>query len=225
MELANAARYEAADRAVDRAIRLDAQPRYRVLKGMLEILHRRYDEAEDLFGGMLKLGGSTAGAHAGFGHLAIVRQQYDQAVSELNEALKELGNETDDRPYRSWLEQTVYLGLGWADANRDRHRVALQSFNMALAIAPDGILALIGKGHALVGLHRMEEAERVFNRVLELNEGNPFALAELAGIEYARGQDDAALKHYHAALAARPEDFTCPYEGLGLIFLRQGASG
>ena len=124
--------------------------------------------------------------------------------------------------YLDFVEGMARLGLGWLHANQDQHEVALTHFDALLEHRPDDLLANLGRGNSLMGLDDLDGAQQQLRRVLQINPGNPYARSELASIDLARGDVDAAEAGFRAALEAHDAGYTCPYEGLGLVYLRQG---
>ena len=79
-----------------------------------------------------------------------------------------------------------------------------------------------GKGGLSAKAATLLGTEAALLEVLELDPGNPDAQAQLASIQLGRGQLSEAEAGFKRALATRGEGYTCPYEGLGLVYLRRG---
>jgi tetratricopeptide (TPR) repeat protein/Leucine-rich repeat (LRR) protein len=214
--------YRQARTEIDAALLLSDENPYHIFKGFLLLLEKNYPEAEAIFANALKTNKDEIGALAGLGHLGIIRKDYAYARSILDSAHKAAHAFEEANLYESWIHQQILLGLGWVAANQNQHVLALEHFNECLSIAPDDLLALLGKGNSLIGLRRMADAQEVFDRVLELDSTNPYALAELGIIKLERGAVDEAESNLKLALEGGGELFTCPYEGLGLLYLKRG---
>jgi tetratricopeptide (TPR) repeat protein len=202
---------------------------YDVATGLRLLRAKRYDEAEKRFASAAKVESATAGAEAGRGHLALIRKDFDKARERFDAAIKQMrkwppSNEitTVLLAFDASVARSAWLGMGWLESNQARHVQAIGFYDKILANAPKDLLALVGKGNALTGLGRFDEAEPLFAKALKLQPGNPFALAELALVEYNRGDMASAEKHFQAALEASHGEYTCPFEGLGLVYLQRG---
>ena len=114
------------------------------------------------------------------------------------------------------------LGMGWIYANQGKHQEALPYYERILEQKPSHILAILGKGNALFGLHRLDEAEAMFKQVLMIDPVNEYAIAELGMVAYSKGEDNYAEQLFHQAVQINNSTFTCPYEGLGLVYMRHG---
>ena len=112
--------------------------------------------------------------------------------------------------------------MGWVSANTNKHELAMAYFDRVLARAPEDLFALLGKGNSLNALGMLGPAEKYLKRVLALDPDNQYATAELALVKFNRGDDAASEKLFLAALAEEPNRYTCPHEGLGMIYLRAG---
>ncbi|MCZ7586900.1 MAG: tetratricopeptide repeat protein [Deltaproteobacteria bacterium] len=93
------------------------------------------------------------------------------------------------------------LGLGWTHANQNRHEEAIADYDRILRREPDALPALLGKGNSLSGLHRIDEAEKIFQAILDRHPDNAYALAEMGLIHYNKGEDALAEESFRAALA------------------------
>ena len=217
---------------IDKAIAIAERSQYCVLKGFLLLSQRKYDDAEALFEKARKIDGNPGG-DAGLGHLAIVGKDYEAAVRHLDAALKRSRvpkhrNRTARANPKEGFDDgfnidIAHLGLAWVSANQNRHAEAIRQYDAVLERHPDDLLALLGKAASLTGLKRLDDSERLIAEILKQYPKNRYALAELANIRYNQGADDEAERLYRKALAGgADEDYTCPYEGLGLVYLRQG---
>jgi len=227
-----ALRYYYANRAdqalslINHAITLQRNAHFLVVKGFLVMAHQDYDGAAELFEEAATLTTNDPGPAIGRGHLAIVKQDYSQAMEQLTPAL-DLWLETQvaaapDPDYYHFMHRMGCLGMGWLHANQNQHRRAVIYFDRVLAHRPSDLLARLGKGNSLMGLQLMDQAETELRGVLDLDPENPYAKAELASIHLSRGDVGKAEDGFREALAAHDQGYTCPYEGLGLVYLKQG---
>ncbi len=159
----------------------------------------------------------------------MLRKQHAQAEKRLEPLLdRQMDSQTTGLSIRSHklyvriVSNLANLGMGWAKANQNQHVEAIGYFDNVLSKQPKHLLALIGKGNSLIGLHKLDEAQQVYKQVLKQHPANPYALAELAVIKYNKGDIKTAERLFSEALAVDDQKYTCPYEGLGLVYLRQG---
>ena len=93
----------------------------------------------------------------------------------------------------------------------------------ALANQEEDLFALLGKGNSLNAMGKLDPAQEQFDRVLGIDKHNKYAMAELALVNFNRGQFDRAESLFKAAMARDASArYTCPYEGLGMVYLRAG---
>jgi len=211
---------------IELAIAQEPLPAYKVLKGAFLLFDKRYDEAKQLFDAARAAGANDPGPDVGLGHLEIVGRRYSSARRKLEPAMQywlENGTVSGQLTgYHQLVQELANLGMGWVCANQNRHDEAIDHFDRILSLQPEDLLALLGTGNSLIALGRLEEAESMFLRVLDQDPGNPYALAELGTVRALRGDATAAEADFQRALERGGEDYTCPYEGLGLLYLQQG---
>jgi tetratricopeptide (TPR) repeat protein len=198
-----------------------------VLKGFLGILGKNYPAAESDFAKAKIKNPQNHGVNAGLGHLRIIARDYPGAALLLEEAIREAQSQEDqdDRAeirFHRFVHDMASLGMGWIMANQSRHNRALLYYDKILANTPDHLLALQSKGVACTALHKLDEAEKLFAKVLKIQPNNQYALAELGIVKLNQGEDQEAEKLFKQALDQDQERYTCPYEGLGLVYLKKG---
>ncbi|HCP45001.1 MAG TPA: hypothetical protein DIU15_03115, partial [Deltaproteobacteria bacterium] len=217
---------EAALVHVERAISRESRRSFRVTRGLLLLLVKRYEEAETLFGQAHREDPDDPGPRVGLGHLGIIRKDYSAAKSQLDAALSSwfaTDVTTVREPgYFHVIHEMGSLGMGWVFANRNQHKEALPYFDKVLHHRPDNLLGLLGKANSLIALNLLSKAREPVDAVLSMDEGNTYALAARATIQLHEGNDRGAEENFRAALGPEGVNYTCPYEGLGLLYLRQG---
>lgn len=198
--------------------------RKQVMLGLLYLLQQDYERAEAAFTRARAGAPEDPGIEVGLGHLAIAKRDYSAAEKAFRPVVESTAPDPGEagHEYRWLVYEMAHLGMAWVSANNNRHEQAIGHYDVILKRQEDDVFALLGKGNSLSGLRRMEEAEKLFRQVLRDHPDNPYALAELALVQYNRGEDGAAEKGFRSALAVDDTRYTCPYEGLGLIYLRQG---
>jgi len=208
-------------------ISTEAEPRLLVLAGFLALLEGHNDVAEANLRQAATHPATALGSELGLAHLAIAqRRELDARASILavSDGLEAAGVSDDhlEQGYQRFLSRMANLGLAWTHANRGEHETAVGYYDRNLAVNPLEIFALIGRGSSLNGLGRHDEAAHALDTVLALDADNPYALAEMGLVAFNRHDDAAAEDYFQRSLANAPEGYTCPHEGLGLVYLRQG---
>jgi len=219
--------YAASLAKVDAALAGEQRPEYRLFRAGMLLFSRRFEEARAQLSDLREVPQVAAGAQVLLGHLAINARHYDEAHSLLAAGLEpapaaapaDVGGEGS---YRVFVYELACLGMGWSAANRNEHVQAISWFDRILALQADDLLAMIGKANSLIGLNVLDDAAKMLQAVLQTHPTNPYALAELAMIRLKKGDDGAAEEGFRKALAQDDRNYTCPYEGLGLLYLRQG---
>ena len=193
---------------------------------MLDLLQQDSESARAAFDGVLTEQPGEPGAMVGLGQLAVTAKDDARAEALLGPIAAVTAPSGEGDPLALAYERSVWrlawMGLAWSRANQARHEAAIEAYDQPLELNPDDPLALLGKGNSLSGLQRLDEAKALFQRVLEGNPGNAYAMAELALIHYNRGEDAQAEQLFQQALEVDDSSYTCPHEGLGLIYLRRG---
>lgn len=208
--------YTNALKYINHAIKIESNELFPIVKGHIFLALREYLKAQKLFNKVLIKNPSSPGAKVGLGHLCIIRKDFDCALSNFKPALNSEDN------IDTFIFEMVHLGMGWMYANQNQHEKALKHYDKILNQKPNSILTLISKGNSLIGLFRMEEAESALTKALELQPGNPYATAELAVIQMSQGKVEEAKTAFQNAIIQDDSNYTCPYEGLGLLYLQQG---
>ncbi len=213
-----------------------SEPELGVLEGYAMLLQRRIDEARSRFEGMQP---STAhpGKAVGLAHVALAEREYQRAAELLEPALawgdaRPVHEPVQDpdaailpdplRTVQDLVAELSWLGMAWLNANQGHHAESLPWYERILLAEPHHLLALMGKGTALTWLARYAEAEALFAAALERYPDNPYLLAELALVQLHLSRDEQAERTFLLALQHDDGSYTCPHEGLGMLYLRQG---
>jgi len=167
------------------------------------------------------------GALVGMGHLAVEEKRYDAATATFAQALGRLdpaaavaGEEMD------WMvAKMALLGAAWCHQAQGSSEQASLAFARLLVHRPDDVQALLGQGNALNGLGQPALAQEHFQRVLFLAPDHPQALAGLGTALLNQGEHELAAAVFRGAQAVATPGYSCPFEGLGLVYLAQGKSG
>jgi len=198
-----------------------------VLRGIIRILDKKYSEADSDFAEAKIKDPQNLGVQVGKGHLRIVKRDYPGAMILFESAIRNLQKTSGfiadvDASYIDFVHGMACLGMGWVMANQSRHDRALIYYDRILENMPNHLLALQSKGVACTALHRFDQAEKLFAKVLKIQPDNQYALAELGIVKLNQGDDQDAEKYFRLALDQDQERYTCPYEGLGLVYLKKG---
>jgi tetratricopeptide (TPR) repeat protein len=187
----------------------------------------RLDEAEATCRRILNQVSAHVGALVVLGTIARQQQHYASALAFLEKAAAadpskpdvqaEIGNvlREMDRPaeaevvYRSILDHrpghvSALLGLGFVARQRGDWPVALAHFEAAAAVRPQDLSLQLEVARTLCDMHRLEESEASYLKVLESSPGHDAALLGLGFVARQRIDWPAALAHFEAAAAANP---------------------
>ena len=114
-----------------------------------------------------------------------------------------LAKDSTDVASRIALANVMYDTGNWSDA--------ILQYRSALAHDSTQVSALVDMGVCYYNLSQSDEAERLFQLALRHDPHQPVALFNLGIVSEKRGDYEAALKWYHAALqSAPPEDMKDP---------------
>ena len=112
----------------------------------------------------------------------------------------------------------LFVAIAWA-ADDGLSRLAPRRLAIELAAAAALVLALAAVAHAQVKTWR--DSVAVWQHALEVTHGNYGAENNLGDALARRGQRDAAIAHFRAALLMRP-DFIYAHDNLGVALAAQG---
>jgi tetratricopeptide (TPR) repeat protein len=223
---------DAAFKSVQRAAGKTDDPRFLIVEGFVLLFKKDYDRAKRAFQRAEKSDQPkmVQAAKTGLGHLAIIRKDH-QAVDSLFAAALNFGRDLYSTPIHvealegdfDWfVYRMACLGQAWSYSNQNRHREALEYFDTILKQQPNDILALLGRANSLTAFDDLDGAEKLLGQVLSLDPKNPYALAELAMVKLRRGDTEAAEKGFREAAKEGAKAYTCPFEGLGILYMQQG---
>ncbi len=82
---------------------------------------------------------------------------------------------------------------------------ATEQWRARLAQNPNDVEAMLGLAHAHLDANRPDEAEKVYRQVLVKDPKNVEAIEHLGTVYLLRGDADAALRQYDAALQLKPD--------------------
>jgi tetratricopeptide (TPR) repeat protein len=216
----DASEYSCALEYADRAIRLANLSTYYELKSLILIMQAKFDDAHEI----LKTLPENSRTLTEFGHIALAKKDFSNAESLFKKALqnssflKENERIVDSKKYY----HMAIIGMGWVNANQNRHEEALAYYEEILKNESKNLLALVSKGNSLTGLKRYDEAEKVFQFANKIYPNNEYVKAELGLIHYYQGNYSEAETYFKSSLKNNNETYTCPYEGLGLVYFKQG---
>lgn len=150
-------------------------------------------------------------ARAKEGAAALQRGNAEQAVSLYTEALKDPGITTDRRA-------TLHNDRGVAYQRLNQPRAAIDDFNRAVQLFPEGASAYNNRGNVLLGLALYKEAVKDFDRALILAPGYAAALNNRASALVKLGESDTAIRDFSKAIQLNPTN-PAPLNGRGRLHL------
>lgn len=158
--------------------------------------HQRgnFEQAERLYGMILKLQPQNLDALRQFGILRYQQGRHNEALQSLSAALRAAPNHA-----------AVWSDLGVVHAALGRLEEALACYDRAIALDPNHADAFSNKGNALVGLKRREEALASYDRALAIKPRLVAALANRGGLLRDLGRLEESLACLDKALAIKPD--------------------
>jgi tetratricopeptide (TPR) repeat protein len=206
----------------------ERSPEIRLLEVFTLIHQARYAEAQEALAALGQAEPWMPGIAVAHAHIAIAEKDAAQAERLVDRAdgLRSTAPaeklEAQPKPWVTMVRRMGTLARAWAASNRAQHGAAIVLFDQILSHAPNDIFALLGRANSATATGDLDTAQRLLEQVLEHDADNQYATAELALVYYNRGDDEAAKLLFEKARMADPERYTCPYEGLGMLALRQG---
>jgi pentatricopeptide repeat protein len=157
------------------------------------------------------------------GHIALAEKEFQEAEMLFQKALSQNTFNKENEPIDSNSYYTLTLiGMGWVNANQNKHEEALKYYQKILDKNPKKFLALVSKGNSLTGLKRYDEAKEIFQFANKIYPNNEYVKAELGLLYYYFGNYSEAEMYFKSSLQYNNRTYTCPYEGLGLVYYKQG---
>jgi tetratricopeptide (TPR) repeat protein len=115
----------------------------------------------------------------------------------------------------------LHIDRGVARSRLGQHRAALEDFNRAIQLVPEGATAYNNRGSVLLELGIVPEAIRDFDRAILLAPNYAAALANRAAAHVRLNNYRAALTDYSRAIGALQSDASA-FTGRGRVHLAQG---
>lgn len=192
-----------------------------LIEGVVALLERRYDDVDAILEAASARRPPPLWRDLLAAHLMLARRKHVEAIARLD-GIPAAQRPRSDRCLDRLPAFLAALGRGWATANLNRHSEAVKHFRAALAAAPRLHLARLGLGNSLMALQRTAEARAQFEVALAARPNDPYARAQLGMARLQLGDLADAEVEFKRALREHQGDYSCPYEGLGLTYLRQG---
>jgi predicted aspartyl protease len=126
---------------------------------------------------------------------AMRRGQYDEAASRFERAVAASPEALEAR-----------LGLSWAYLKQRRFVPSAEQADRALALKPESARAHALMGTVLMRIGLLPEAAQIFGRALQLDGGEPLALAGAAELDLYAGSLAESIKRARAAVARAPRE-------------------
>lgn len=145
---------------------------------------------------------------------ALRSDRADDAIRLYNAALAAEGLPNDQRAL-------IHVDRGVARARLGQPRAALEDFNRAIQLVPEGATAYNNRGTVLLEISAVPEAIRDFDRALLLAPSYAAALTNRAAAQVRLGNHRAALADYSRAIVLLQTDGAA-FAGRGRVHLAQG---
>ena len=171
-----------------------------------------FKKAKDLYRAILTQNPRNADAIFRLGTMALQFQQYDKAVSYINQAI-----------ILSPKISSMYINLGAAYIQLNQHEEAILAYDKALNLDPNNPNAYFNKGRALQTLDRplktnqnssscttwrllqITGARECYKRAIEINSKEPDTWVNLGVVEHELGDHISALNAFEMAARIDPE--------------------
>lgn len=111
----------------------------------------------------------TAQEHYELGSLMLDKKLYSQAIIQLKQALKLLGNDESEQA------PLIYNALGFAYFAQEQYDLAIRQYKEALDIAPDYVTALNNLGHSYERKQLIAQSLESYETALEYDPDNKTA--------------------------------------------------
>lgn len=129
----------------------------------------------------LEKGGAAASKEASelykLGSVQLKKRLYPQAISSLENALKQIAEEPDE------AKAIIENAIGFAWAAQDKFKQAIKHYQKAIKAKPDYPVALNNLAFAKQRLFQNEEAQDIYQKVIDIEPQNQTALKQLNKIE------------------------------------------
>ena len=196
----------------------------RLRLGRALLADERFEEAQSVFTGALRLAGQNAVAHAGLGRIAMHEKRYSQAIEHFSQALRIEPGATQ----LYYPLALAYRQLGQADVAR---QVIARRGDREPAIV-DPILREIGEltrssqyflevGMAAAREGRYPAARQSFQKAVDANPDDAAARISLGQTLVLLGETEAGAEQFRLALRIDAENRVAHYR-LGALLWRQG---
>jgi tetratricopeptide (TPR) repeat protein len=169
-----------------------------------------WKDGETLFRHALEVTENNRVAHDGLGVALRRKGQTDEAIRQLQEALR-LNPDCFD----------VYINLGVAFEQKGQINEAIRQYQEALRLRPESATAHNNLGVALGRKGQTDEAIRQLQEAIRLNPDDVLTHNNLGGAFYQQGRTAEAVRQYQEAIRLAP-DHADSHNGLGISLEKEG---
>ncbi|MGH6864830.1 MAG: tetratricopeptide repeat protein [Methyloceanibacter sp.] len=132
------------------------------------------------------------------GAAAMIRGQYDKAVTLYDEALA-------TPEIADFVEASIYSDRGVAKWRLKQTKEAIDDFNAAIQLSPENATVYNNRGNALMDLGHPDEAAKDFDRAITLSSNYGAAYNNRGNAYAALGQYDVAFGDFRKAVELMPQ--------------------
>lgn len=215
---------ESLNNGLEKVERDDKRFLLKELKAYVFLFQKRTDIAEELFLGLIEQKRSSIGIFSGLGHIALQRKQYKKAEAFFSKAKAFSDNYTQDPMVPDYIP-FLHLGMGWTSERLGKPQEAVDYYQMILHKEPHHLLALVSLTNVYNVLGEYDKALKIIEKAYQKYPDNGFVLAQYATVYMNIGEASAAKDYFERAIEVSSADYSCPYEGLGILYLQQGKIG
>ncbi len=173
-----------------------SNPDYHIDLGSIYLYDHRFDDARKEFAAALKLDPQNSMAHQNMGQLDLATDHFEDALKEFDLALADYSYQTP------WI---AHFNKGRTYFDLKKYAAAVDSFNSAVAVAPDWGIAWQFLGQALEKDNRLAEAEKAFRRALELMPDSVVGTYYLGLVYFRQKKNAEALEQFRKTVGLDPE--------------------
>ena len=142
-----------------------------------------FEEAEQEFKQALQLNPNSALTHLYYSFLLTMTERHEKAIAEAKQA-------QNLDPLSSFINAQV----GQAFFFNSQYDRAIEELKMTITMHPNYFLAHLNLGRSYIGTSLIEEAIAEYEKAVDLSDGAPFVLTELAVAYYDSGKKEKADK-------------------------------
>ncbi len=223
-----------------------SQPEVYMVKGMIEVLNKKFDEAENWFNKAIELAGDEAvDMYYTIASTLETAHQYKSASAYYEMAYRAGGNTDSEllydlaycnekggnigrslKYYRKYLDvnpfsETAWYNLGVINYNDENWKNAMEAFEYSLTVDPRYLPALQGKARVLIQQELYDKGISTYLDYLDEEAPDAEACFEIGDAYRHAGRDKDALTYFKLALN-KDDEYADAHYGIALLSFEKG---